>query len=275
LSPAELMNATEDVSDRLLAAVEPTVLYFHRKGWVSASRDDLALHVAQASEQSAPAVVPGQLLAAVVFTDLARFTPLTEAMGDAAAAEVVQRFSDIVRTATSACRGRVVKQIGDEFMVIFFEPRAAIECALQIDERASSESHFPAVRSGAHWGDVLYREGDWVGATVNIAARLAAQAEAHELVVTATLATAAGPLPDVRTTPLGTRPLKGLTEDLDLCLIQREQPGDGDRIVDPVCGMEMHADHAAARLELAGDLRAFCSNECLQRFVANPDRYQA
>jgi adenylate cyclase len=273
LSSTEATHATRAVSNALLAAVEPTVLYFHRKGWVSANRDDLALHVAEASGDSRPGAVPGRLSAAVVFTDLARFTPLTEAMGDHAAAAVVDRFSEIVRTATTACRGRVVKQIGDAFMLVFFDPRAAVECALQIDERATNESHFPAVRSSAHWGEVLYREGDYVGATVNVAARLGARAAAHEVLVTSTLATEVGELPGATIEPLGTRRLKGVHEDLDLCLYRRGAASQVDRVVDPVCGMEMPSEHAAARLEIEGEIRAFCSGECLQRFVAAPERY--
>ena len=51
--------------------------------------------------------------AAVVFIDLSSFTPLAEAMGDATAAEVLERFSNIVRRSVGAFDGRVVKQIGD------------------------------------------------------------------------------------------------------------------------------------------------------------------
>lgn len=274
LTPSELIEAMQAVGDQLLAAVEPTVLYFHRKGWVSANRDDLALHVLEAAEDAAPPAVPGQLTAAIVFADLARFTPLTEAMGDAAAAEVMQRFSDVVRTATTAHRGRVVKQIGDAFMLVFFEPRAALTCALEIDARASDESHFPAVRSGAHWGEALYREGDYLGTTVNIAARLGSEAGPHEILVTSALADAAGSLPDCQTIPIGRRPLKGVGDAIELCVIRRAAAEPGERLVDPVCGMEIPAAHAAARLEVAGVLQGFCSNECLQRFVEAPERYR-
>jgi len=41
---------------------------------------------------------------------------------------------------------------------------------------AAAEARFPALRIGAHSGSVLYREGDYVGAGVNLAARVAATA---------------------------------------------------------------------------------------------------
>jgi class 3 adenylate cyclase len=36
-----------------------------------------------------------------------------------------------------------------------------------------------------HWGPVLYREGDYLGAGVNLAARLVAVAERHQVLVSA------------------------------------------------------------------------------------------
>jgi len=193
-------------------------------------------------------------------------------MGDAAAAEVLARFSDIVRAACGARHGRVVKQIGDEFMLVFFERRAAVACALDIDERSSNEPAFPAVRTGAHWGELLYREGDYIGATVNVAARLAAEARAHELLVTSSLADDARDL-GAEVVPIGERSLKGISEDLELCSVRRAAPEHGERLVDPVCGMGLYPDDVAARLDSAGVSHVFCSEECLRRFVAAPDRF--
>ncbi|MGH9027634.1 MAG: adenylate/guanylate cyclase domain-containing protein [Acidimicrobiia bacterium] len=161
LSAEETKRVTDEASQRPLGLVEPAVVYFHRKGWSSALRDDLALHVAEEAGLSEIAGVPGTLSVAVVFTDLSRFTPLTEAMGDAVAAEIVERLSSIVRTVVGEWHGRIAKQIGDAYMLVFFEPRCAVACALEIERRAAAEPHFPAVRAGANWGPVLYREGDY------------------------------------------------------------------------------------------------------------------
>src|SRR6266550_4466794 len=59
------------------------------------------LHVAEAAGLSDVPGVAGTMSAAIVFVDLARFTPLTEVMGDAVAAEVIDRFSSIVRPAVA------------------------------------------------------------------------------------------------------------------------------------------------------------------------------
>jgi len=273
VSPEEVKRGADTASAQLRGLVEPAVLYFHRKGWTRAVRDDLALHVAEDAGLSDVSEVPGTLSVAVVFADLARFTPLTEVMGDAVAADVVDRFSKIVRTAVDGWDGRIVKQIGDGYMLVFFEPRAAVACALEIEERAAGESQFPAVRSGAHWGPVLYREGDYVGATVNLASRLETEAGRHQLLVTAELRRAAEGVPDVEFVPLGTRTLKGVSEDVEVFEARRTTTAAREKLVDPVCGMELAPSEVAAGLDVAGETRAFCSTDCLQRFVAAPERY--
>jgi adenylate cyclase len=273
LTGKELVDSTDAARERLERLIEPTILYFHRKGWVSAMRDDLALHVAQETEHSDVSDVPGKLEAAVVFADLSRFTPLTEVMGDVVAAEVVDRFSGLVRNAVSTWRGRVVKQIGDAFMLVFFEPGAALACALEIEQRARAESHFPAVRFGAHWGDVLYRDGDYVGSTVNVAARVAAEADAHELLTTSALRDQVSDVDGVEFRLLGRRALKGLADEVELSAVLPSTARARGRVVDPVCGMELRPSDVAVRLEVEGEPRGFCSHDCLRRFVEAPDRY--
>jgi len=275
MSGAELMAASDAARSRTEPLVEPFVLYFHRRGMERARREDAVMHLQEDVGLVGPAQLPGQLSAAIVFVDLASFTPLTQAMGDELAAEVLERFSRIVRDAVTRQEGRVVKQLGDAFMLMFPEPRSAVTCALEIEDRTAAEPQFLAVRSGLHWGPVLYREGDYVGASVNVAARVAAEAQRHQVLVTAPVRREGAGLTDVDFVPLGTRRLKGLTDDVELFqVLWRAREGAEQRQIDPVCGMELGPGEVAARLSLEGRERVFCSQECLQRFVAAPERYR-
>ena len=74
LTGADLVDATQAVNDGLLDLIEPTVLYFHRKGWERALREDLMFHVVQ---DMTGAKEPGQLRLAVSFVDISSFTPLS------------------------------------------------------------------------------------------------------------------------------------------------------------------------------------------------------
>jgi adenylate cyclase len=273
LSGQELTETSRASGDRATPLIEPLLLYFHRKGFRRALREDALLHVQEGAGVPEKAAVVGQLRVAIVFVDLSSFTSLAEAMGDHAAAQVLERFSQLVRDAVQRGEGRVVKQIGDAFMLVFPESRSAVACALEIERRATAEPHFPALRSGVHCGQVLYREGDYLGTNVNVAARLAAEAPPHQVLVTAAARKEAGGLPDVEFVPLGKRRLKGLTEEVELFEVVPIVQGKVARLIDPVCGMELNTDEVAARLSLEGEERVFCSQECLQRFVAAPERY--
>jgi adenylate cyclase len=167
----------------------------------------------------------------------------------------------------------VVKQIGDAFMLVFTEVRSAVACALEIEGRTAEEPQFPALRSGIHWGLVLYREGDYVGSNVNIASRLAAEAERHQVLVTAEVSREARGLAEVEFVPLGKRQLKGVGDELELFEARPRAVPATAKAVDPVCGMELSPAEVAARLALEGKDRVFCSEECLRRFVATPERY--
>ncbi len=272
LSGPALFEADLAMAERLNPLIEPAILYFHRKAFSRVTREDLVVHLAEQEGLLGTPEVPGQLRAAIAFADLSSFTPLTEAMGDVEAAGVLERFSNIVRQAAGRWDGRVVKQIGDAFMLVFPDARSAVACALEIEERAAAEPQFPAARSGVHWGPVLYREGDYVGSNVNIAARLAGEAERHQVLVSAAVRKEAKGLAEVEFVRLGKRRLKGLAEEIDL-FEARTGARQRERLIDPVCGMELGAEEVAARLSLEGEERVFCSEECLRRFVAAPEKY--
>jgi class 3 adenylate cyclase len=271
LKGAGLVDKTEAARDRLSPLIEPTILYFHRRGFARAVREDAAHYLAEETGLLAIPDLPGHLPAAVVFIDLSSFTPLAEAMGDLVAAQVLERFSVLVREEVNRSGGRVVKQIGDAFMLVFPSAESAVGCCLDIDKRASAEPQFPAVRGGVHWGRVLYREADYLGSTVNIAARLAAEAGRHQVLVSDAVRNEAAALPQVDFVPLGKRRLKGVAETVELFEARRAGPEPRPKLIDPVCGMELAAAEVAARLTLEGRELVFCSERCLRRFAAGPE----
>ncbi len=273
LSGLELVDSIQAAGERINPLMEPAILYFHRKAMTRAAREEMVRDLEEEAGLLEEGEVPGQLRAAIVFVDLSSFTSLAEAMGDVKAAEVLARFSNLVRDAVSRWEGRVVKQIGDAFMLVFPDPRSAVACALEMEGRASKEAQFPAARSGVHWGPVLFREGDYVGSNVNIASRLAAEAKRHQVLVTESVRNAAKDLPEVEFVRVGKRRLKGLASEVVLFEARPSSPAGEEKAIDPVCGMELRPAEVVARLSLEGRERAFCSDECLRQFVASPEKY--
>ena len=271
---AELHNVGHERIAQLTPLAEPAHRYFHTKGHLRALRDDVVLHLAEEVGVLQTRETLGEMLVAILFVDLANFTLLAEAMGDVKAAEVLERFGALVREAANRSAGRVVKQIGDAFMLIFQEPRSAVACAVDIERGASREANFPATRSGVHWGAVLYRDGDYVGTAVNLAARVAGAAQRHQVLVTNAVRREAGGVGNVEFVAVGARRLKGISDEVELFEAKPAEHAAPARFIDPVCGMEMAETEVAARLSLEGVEHVFCSEECLRRYVDAPQRYR-
>lgn len=206
----------------------------------------------------------------ILFVDLSDFTPLTEAMGDDAAARVVGRFSDIVREAGAGCDGQVVNQMGDEFMLVFPTESGAVSFGVWVRQAASSERHFPALRVGAHAGSVLHREGDYLGANVNLAARVTSVAARSQFLVTDAIRRSVSG-EHVEFVPAGTHTLKGVSEPVELFDV-RTADDPTSRHTGPVCGMELDEDSAEGQIDWLGERLLFCSERCLRLFLERSGR---
>jgi class 3 adenylate cyclase/YHS domain-containing protein len=212
--------------------------------------------------------------ATFAFVDLAGFTALTEAHGDVEAVSVIRAFQDRVQHALRP-GDRLVKTIGDAVMLAFPTPRRAVDALRRL--LRSELVHHDAVllaRAGAHHGPAVAVDGDYYGAGVNLAARVAGQARGGELLVTVKVAMAARDAGAV-VTHLGPVELRNVPAPVD---VYRVDVADTipEAAIDPVCQMRVPIDGpSAVILEWGGRRVHFCGLPCVARFAAHPDRYPA
>ena len=125
--------------------------------------------------------------AAVLFADVSGSTSLYEKLGNARALESVALCMTIMREATAACKGRVVKTIGDELMCVFSTAsaaaRAAIRMQTQVGMQAPVEGQPLQIRIGVQFGPVLRAGDDVFGDCVNVAARMVKLAKPGQIMV--------------------------------------------------------------------------------------------
>src|SRR5207244_7450268 len=116
---------------------------------------------------------------------------------------------------TSAMHGgKPVKWLGDGVMLYFDHPLGAVRMALQMVDEGPS-LHLPAIHAGVSAGPVVFQGGDYYGRTVNLAARVAAQAAPGEVLATDEVADhSAGS--DIRFQPIGAVELKGFVRPVAL-----------------------------------------------------------
>lgn len=129
----------------------------------------------------------------VLFTDIANSTEMTSRFGDRATMAMLEVHDRTVRKALRANGGREVKHTGDGIMAAFVSAADAVRFACQVHEALNahneSEPEFPVmVRIGISSGEPVEQGNDLFGSTVQLAARLCAQAEPGQVLVSTMVA---------------------------------------------------------------------------------------
>ena len=143
-------------------------------------------------ETSAERVSGDESVHTILFTDVEGSTALTERLGDEKARELLREHERITREALKAHGGAEVKTMGDGFMTSFGSAVRALECAVAIQEAFAGHNESAKepikVRIGLNAGEPIAEDdpggrGDLFGTAVNMAARIAAQADGGEILV--------------------------------------------------------------------------------------------
>ena len=127
----------------------------------------------------------------IVFVDVAGFTTYTERAGDDAAREMLAKLSDVVKQKARACKGEVVKELGDGFLLVFPSASQAVRGALSLRDavkhkRKSDKAFQVALRCAVHAGEPLVEQDDLFGYDVNLTARLLDHCKPDQVVVSET-----------------------------------------------------------------------------------------
>ena len=143
------------------------------------------------------------------FIDLCGFTSLTDEKGVGEAVAALSTFRAVVRERAGWRGVRVAKWLGDGAMLVSTEPKPLLDAVVRMELALDARGCALPLRAGLAAGRVILFEGDdYIGRSVNLAARLCDEAEPHQLLCTASLFDAAGD--GMSGIPLGPRPDAGL-----------------------------------------------------------------
>jgi class 3 adenylate cyclase len=162
---------------------------------------------------------PDTVLATILFTDIVHSTEKAVELGDRAWADLVKRHHAVVRAQLGRFRGRELDTAGDGFFAAFDGPIRAIRCATAIED--SVRAIGLEVRAGLHTGECETIGEKLGGIAVNIGARVAAKANASEVLVSSTvkdLVAGSGLTFQDR----GRHELKGIPGEWQLFAVERE-----------------------------------------------------
>ena len=126
-------------------------------------------------------------LRTVLFTDIVGHTAMMQRLGDERGRNVLREHERITRDTLRAHGGAEVKTMGDGFMASFGSVTKALECAINLQRAFATHTEGGgeplSVRVGLNAGEPIEEDGDLFGATVILAARIAAKAEGGEILI--------------------------------------------------------------------------------------------
>jgi adenylate cyclase len=151
---------------------------------------------------------------AMCFLDISGYTRLTQERGDAAAAQLAEELGRVVQRNSVNYGGRAVKWLGDGVMLHFPDPGSGAVAALEM-VAGVAKAGLPPAHVGLHAGPVIFQEGDYYGATVNLASRIADYAQPGQVVVSQAVVDASVGAP-IEFRELGGVELKGVSGAMTL-----------------------------------------------------------
>lgn len=195
------------------------------------------------------------------FVDLCGFTAFADRHGDERVVLVLAEMRTALREASARRGVRVVKWMGDGAMLSSTMVDAVAGLVVELDIRMGEVIPSLPIRAGLASGPVIMFEGDdYIGSSVNVAARLCAIAEPHELLATVDVAAARPSW--VHAEPARSVEVRGLSRVVEGRDLSLAAPGPAP-VVDPVCGLTIARQHTCGE----ADEPRFCSEACYGSWV--------
>jgi len=126
-----------------------------------------------------------RVLATVLFTDIVGSTEKAVTLGNARWSELLREHHSRVRGQLARFRGREIDTAGDGFFASFDGPARGIRCAHAIRDAVAELGI--EIRAGLHAGECELIDGKVGGVAVHVGARVAAEAEPDEILVSGTV----------------------------------------------------------------------------------------
>ena len=202
---------------------------------------------------------------AILMADLSGYTALTETHGASTAADLIDKYIEIVESClVGDCHlhGRV----GDEVIVVSATPDCLISTTILLIQNISKENNFLQVHGGLHYGKILKRNNDYFGTAINLTSRIANKATPGNFLCSEEFVNALENKSACEFKSKGKCSFKNISEEREVfeMVIGEERT----LYVDPVCRMLLSSEENATPHPTEEKL-FFCSADCLDIYVRN------
>ena len=199
---------------------------------------------------------------AILMADLAGYSALTETHGAASAADLIDKYIEIVEDSLVG-DSYLKERTGDEVMIVSESPDFLLATAIMIMKNTTKEENFLQVHGGLHYGSVLKRNNSYFGSTINLTARIAANASPGAFWCSGGFINALTDKSTFKLEPKGKYSFKNIKEEIEIAEVLNA-PANAF-IIDPVCRM-LILDKALAIQHPEKMDHFFCSQAFLDIF---------
>ena len=164
----------------------------------------------------------------IMFTDMKGFTSRTSIHTRKELEDLLDCQQKMIRPIFSEFNGKVVKTIGDAFMVVFESPTNAVLCGIKIQEdllKYNSTIHKDdqmEIRIGINSGEVNIKDEDYFGEPVNIASRIESISEPNEVYFSDSVYLSMNKN-EIPSAEVGIKHLKGIPDNIKVYRVLRDK----------------------------------------------------
>lgn len=165
----------------------------------------------------------------ILFTDIKGFTDKTSSRSRADLQRLLDEYRQVVLPVLQERGGRLVKTIGDAFLMLYDSPTDGVLAGVAAQEALARRNAGQAepdrieIRVAINAGEVNLADDDVFGEAVNIASRIEGVAEAGEVYFTEAVYLAMNKT-EVPSSEVGLLQLKGIPEKIRVYKVRRETP---------------------------------------------------
>jgi len=163
----------------------------------------------------------------VMFIDLVDYTKTTSNLDREKLSELHDMFDGISLSTFKTWKGKVIKKIGDSFLITFKSPTNAVLCGIDLQKnfetfQKETKTKSPVqIKVAIHSGEVIIKKKDVYGDVVNTASRMEGIAKGGEVIFSESVYTTMNKN-EILYTYLGAKKMKGLKHPIKLFRVKSE-----------------------------------------------------
>jgi adenylate cyclase len=202
---------------------------------------------------------------AILIADLSGYTALTETHGSFTAADMIDKYVEIVNDSLAG-ESVLHQRVGDEVMIVSPSADDLAATVILLIEKCSAEHNFLQLHGGLHYGKVLKRSNNYFGSVINLASRIATNADKGTFWCSHQFVNALLEKEKFTFRSQGKQSFKNVSEQNEVLELVIDN---GHTFhIDPVCKMVIHKKETAIRHPQQDIF--FCSANCMDIYLRQP-----